>query len=433
MNNIVFIGGNISLNKGGAALVISAYESIKKIMPNTEFTLISAHNYDILMKDLYPEINIISEFKGNFRFKPIISWIYYLFLAICWRFINLINLNGKKIIKEKIILTYLNSDLIIEISGDGLSGDYGFISTLNSLSRILLGILLKKKVYIYAQSIGPFNIKWSGNNSHSRFLSNICSIYAKFIFNRVNLITVRENLSFNILKNLKITETPVIITADTAFLLNPLPKKNVLKFLVNYNIRQTDKIIGISVSNSISKLQYDDSKSISFEEYKQIMTDVIKYINNKFKVKILFIPHVTGPESINDDRIIAEDIYQKSEDKDKIVNITEDLTPNELKGIIGNCELFIGSRMHANIAAISMGIPTLAIGYSHKTIGIMKMAGQEEFILNYQDLNYDIITEKLNQLWDEKESVSIDLKQKIIPIKENAFKNALLTKKLLNP
>ena len=41
-----------------------------------------------------------------------------------------------------------------------------------------------------------------------------------------------------------------------------------------------------------------------------------------------------------------------------------------IKGYISRCELFIGARTHATIAAYSTGVPTLVLGYSVKARGI---------------------------------------------------------------
>lgn len=431
MKRIVFIGGNLSINKGGAALIISSYESIKNSLINIEFCMTSFfYETDILMQDRYSDILIIPELKKRFPFNSgIISWMYYSILAFSWNLLQKLNIELK--LNDNILDTYLKSDLIIEISGDGLSGDYG-ISTFFSLSRLLTGILLHKKIFIYAQSIGPFKIKFPKTKHESKLLSFICLNYARFVLNRVKLITVREEISYNILKKMTLSNNQIYLTADSAFLLEPISKDKTFEILSTYNIHKNDKFIGISLSNSIGDLQYDTHNLKNTEEYKNIMVNVIDYVIKEFNVKVLLIPHVTGPGQENDDRIIATDLVKKLNNNENVINLIENFTPNELKGIIGNCVLFMGSRMHANIAGISMAVPTLAIGYSHKTMGIMNMANQKEFILNFQDLNFDIIIKKLNNMWINKDTIKMNLAKNLEPIQKEAFENVVLTKELLN-
>ena len=57
----------------------------------------------------------------------------------------------------------------------------------------------------------------------------------------------------------------------------------------------------------------------------------------------------------------------------------EDHNCMELKGIISKCRFFVGARTHSTIAAYSMGIPTLVVGYSVKARGIARdLLGGEE-------------------------------------------------------
>jgi polysaccharide pyruvyl transferase WcaK-like protein len=66
----------------------------------------------------------------------------------------------------------------------------------------------------------------------------------------------------------------------------------------------------------------------------------------------------------------------------------------EIKGIIGLCDFFIGSRMHSCIAALSQGIPTIGVAYSKKFIGIF----------NSVDLGTYVIDARL---YDEDEAINI--------------------------
>ena len=87
--------------------------------------------------------------------------------------------------------------------------------------------------------------------------------------------------------------------------------------------------------------------------------------------------------------------------------------------------------MHANIAALSMAVPTIGIGYSHKTWGIMKMMGQEEFICDFQEVSVSIMMDKIDKAWQNREKITEELKQKTKIVQERAFYNAILVKQLL--
>jgi colanic acid/amylovoran biosynthesis protein len=48
------------------------------------------------------------------------------------------------------------------------------------------------------------------------------------------------------------------------------------------------------------------------------------------------------------------------------------MSSSDFKGVIGLCHVLVGSRMHTNIAAMSQGIPTVAIAYSRKAWATMR-------------------------------------------------------------
>ena len=66
-------------------------------------------------------------------------------------------------------------------------------------------------------------------------------------------------------------------------------------------------------------------------------------------------------------------------------------------------EVILGLRMHANIAALAMGVPTFAIAYSRKTLGIMRMLGQERWVSDIDTLSSEALIANIEALWSERE------------------------------
>ena len=69
----------------------------------------------------------------------------------------------------------------------------------------------------------------------------------------------------------------------------------------------------------------------------------------------------------------------------------QDQNGTQLKEIISNCEVFVGARTHATIAAYSTCVPTLVVGYSVKARGIAKdlFGTNENYVLPVQGLKED--------------------------------------------
>ena len=58
--------------------------------------------------------------------------------------------------------------------------------------------------------------------------------------------------------------------------------------------------------------------------------------------------------------------------------------------------------MHAIIASTSMGVPTVAIAYSHKTHGIMEILGCSKYVLDIKDLDYNTLASAISDVWNNR-------------------------------
>ncbi len=471
--NILIVNCGSKLNKGSAAILSGKISIISKVFPNSQFTELIYSKIPRNQKELPKDKIEIKKLPVIIRDTPsnLVKDTLISIIMIVQSFLNdaistniKITVHGKSIQefaneytpKERICLSlsslqgyilliysglilssslnnfnlnkffiparlrpYIEADLILNTGGDVLTEDYG--TELAYFCNILFGIILNKPCIICAESIGPFNKK-------------INKILARYIFNRMILITLREEYSLYNLKDINVNKIPIEITADVAFMLEPASVQAIDEILNSEGITKCRPLIGISVSKIISGygfLQMADPKS-KYDRYVQLMADITDYFINKFDSTVVFIPHVYGP-GYADDRITADDICRLVTRIDQVKSIKKEYSPEELKGLIGECDLFIGARMHATIASTSMLVPTIGIAYSQKMHGIIgKMLGQEKYTIDIKDLNYENMVLKINDVWVNKDEIRRELAFKIPLIKEKARLNGELIKNYFN-
>ena len=408
MTKILIIGAVFSKNRGSAAMLISAIKTLRHVIPESEFTVLS----------IFPELDsrncnienvTVVGHKGG-----AIKSLSRFFLAMMWKMLHI-----PFLINDELLQEYANSDVIIDLSGDGFTDDYGSMASIISCYDILLCKFLNKPIVIYAQSIGPFKTKLTKSLS-------------KFCLNRVDLLIVRDEITKNYLQEIGVTNN-IHFTADSAFLLEATPYEKIREILIKENIDTTDRpIIGISASQHIYDLELKKSKPNSENSYILLMVKIIDYLVENLNAQIIFVPHVTNDDRLVDDRFVAKKIYEITKNKDKIILIDNEYPPEELKGVIGQCDLFIGARMHANIAATSMCVPTLAIAYSHKSYGIMSMLEMEKYVLDFRTMAFDEMTARIDELWVNREGIRMELASNVKVLKEPALHNGELVKDLIN-
>ena len=112
-----------------------------------------------------------------------------------------------------------------------------------------------------------------------------------------------------------------------------------------------------------------ESRSKSIDSFRKAFVELINRLLNDTESDILLIPHVTLPRGDVEPLTSLKDCFK---DNDRVVLIPSTFTAAQYKGIISRCDMFIGARTHATIAAYSTCVPTLVIGYSVKSKGIAK-------------------------------------------------------------
>ena len=411
MTKILFTNTNCSVNKGSAAQVISTCETLRTLIPNLEITLMSHFpELDSKLCGIH-NIKVVSAMWLRLPRERVWRFIYYrifhLFFNLLWATLFKIGLNPRSI-KNPIIQEYVSADAIVDLSGDSFSDGKGGFS-IGIDSTILFGVSLKKPIVIYSQSIGPFKLA--------------VTALARYCLSEASLVIVREEITKNYLEEIGI-ESPIYLTADCAFVLEPAPYDHIENILSKENIDTTKKpLIGISANAML-----DDEEN----NYVTSMTQTVDYVIEKLNAQVVFVPHVVGINGRGDDRVMGEKIYKLTKNKENINLIKGDYSPEELKGIIRLCDMFIGGRMHANIAAISSGVPTIATAWSHKYYGIMRTVGQEKYVCDFKTMNSEELKSKIDDLWDNKEKIREELKLKVEDQKELAWYSGELVRDLLN-
>ena len=111
-----------------------------------------------------------------------------------------------------------------------------------------------------------------------------------------------------------------------------------------------------------------------------------------------FIPHV-GDDAVEKLKGIPNAIYH-----------SKFLSPVEAKNLISTMDIFIGSRMHATIAAFSSGVATIPVAYSRKFAGLYENLGYN-YIINLCEADTDDAILETMRLIEEYRKLKNDVLQ----------------------
>jgi len=379
-------------NKGNEALVSSTKQIINRFRDNVDFINIGGREDTKHAIFPLPATTVLDPH----------AWVYLLECLVA-RVLRRCGYNTN-LPKESRLRIYDDVDIVINSGGDYLSGEK---FTLSGFFNIIYALWLDKPVVLFAESLGYYK-------------SSLNRIVSRYVFENVGLILVREDLSKEYLLNMGINPDKVYVTADPAFLLSPAPRSRVDEILRSENILMpSNPIIGMNPSGLISRY-LDPTKSEM--SYIQSLTSVIDHFIETQDVTILLIPHVYSPGS--DDRDIIREILEHVSNPQKVFQIKNEYTAAELKGIIGLCDVFVGARMHATIAATSLCIPTVGIAYSHKMYGIIgNLLDMNQYIINIDQLDANRLIETLDTVWSNRATIKEQLEETMPRVKKKALLN----------
>lgn len=414
-------------NKGDAAILLGTFKCLR-MLDNAEISLLSSRpEFDREKCDVKIISNVETASKKRAlvirAFKFIGPPIQHLLLAMLYRISGRYLNNKKLIMKSNIWEEYCKSDVIIAGLDDSFTTLYESGPFLLNFYTIFLGKLLRKKVVLYGSSIGPFK-------------SRIYEILGRYILKRADLVTLREEISYEYLKKIGVKNPAIYVTADLAFALSPSPSERVRDIMSTEGINEKNRLlVGMSLSQVIPRWAFPEIEDVQekYEKFIKIMAQVVDNLIEKLQATIVFVPHSLGPNKGNDDRIAHRDIFQLIKNKNDVILIETEHSPEELRGLIGDFDLFLGARTHSVISSAVMCTPFVALEYeSFKTRGIIgKMLGCEELVYDIKNLSYNTLLSAINDAWGNRAEIRKELESKIEDIKQRALLNAKLVKELI--
>lgn len=330
-----------------------------------------------------------------------------------------------KIMNKRIWMEYCKSDVII-ICHDQANCVFGVkFLFLSPVYLTLLAKTLGKPIVIYA----------NGTTINAKYMI-LWKIFARYVLNTVDLITTREEETFKLLRNTAGNKAQIYLTGDPAILLSPTSHSEVRRIMLEEGIHKDNELlIGLTLTREVLNA-YNPWKSKG--NYKKAIAAIAKLLDlltKCFNARIVFLPHGIEPYKNRDDRDVAKDVFHSMQNKHKVVLITREYSPQELKGLMGIFDLFIGTRVHSVIGSISMGIPSITLVKSEdkRAYGLIgKMLKQKEWMYNIEDFKQKELLSKIVSLLSRRAEVRKNLIHQTRVVEKKALLNGELLKVLLN-
>ena len=226
-------------------------------------------------------------------------------------------------------------DVLLSGGGSLLQDSTSTRSLMYYLSITVMAKMLRKKVMLYANGIGPVSGK------RNRRL-------VKQVVNRADLITLREENSYEELLSMGVNPKKCFVTADPAFTMNGIDGEASRALLQAEGVPMDKPIVVVSVR------KWKDMDKFIGRFARMCDTIVEKYDRN-----IVFL----GMQMPND-IIVSEKV--RAQMKQKAYILKENHSPYEVMGIISQADFILSMRLHTLIFAAKQQVPLIGFVYDPK-------------------------------------------------------------------
>ena len=286
------------------------------------------------------------------------------------------------------------ADLLISGGGSLLQNVTSRRSLYYYLAIITMARLLGTKVMLYAQGIGPI-------------IGGLAEHVMRWICNRVDLITVRDQGSLAELERLGIRHPAIECTADPVLAIHPVDKEVGRAIFKAYHADGAKPVVGISVR-----------EWQGWRHYKEVLAEVSDLIVRELKARVVFLP-MQFPDDVRAAQTIA------SMTKEPCTVLKDEYTTSEFLSLVGNMDLMLGIRLHALIFAGVMGVPMLGISYDPKIDRFLASIGEEP-VGDLRDVTAAELMNEIRRKWNDKQTFRQQNAELLGKLRDMAARNAEL-------
>ncbi|NLB17446.1 MAG: polysaccharide pyruvyl transferase CsaB [Syntrophomonadaceae bacterium] len=298
-----------------------------------------------------------------------------------------------------------NSKVFIYGGGNLLQDNTSTRSLFYYLSTVWLAKILHLKVMFYANGIGPLK------NPTNRILT-------KKILDRVDVITLREELSFEELKILDIAKPKILLTSDAALTITDSFDDTDTGILEHLGIQGHRPLLGISLR------KYPGHEKVEHEKYESVIAQAVDHMASKYGAYPVFFP-MQHPNDVP----ILENVAAKMKSQSYIVKERLDIV--RTLDLISETYMVLGMRLHSLVFASVAAVPMVGLEYDPKIQGFLDCIGQPS-AGDVRNLDYDHLVELMENVWQNREAISQQLEEAIPSLKEKARENARVAVELIS-
>lgn len=301
---------------------------------------------------------------------------------------------------REVISTLRHTDLLLSGGGSLLQDITSTRSIIYYLSVILLAKLCGVKVYVYANGVGPID------KPFNRLLT-------KWVLSKADYITLRDELSGEFIRQLKVKNSHTEVTADPVFSLESVDEEQTRTILQLEELTLSDNCIGMCVRPWSHA-----------PEMKEKLAQVVDELTRQ-GYQILMIP-LHYPQDLH----FSQELRQGCKRPEQVAVLEHSYKAEQLMGMLKQLTLVMAMRLHSLVYAANAGVPIVGLIYDPKVEGLLEELHISDYV-HVEDFRTEELLQKTKDVLDNREQRREELQTHTEQMKARALRNVEIAVKIL--
>lgn len=414
---IGLLGASFGTNNFGvAALACGAATSVLHSYPRARLFFLDYSKEPAVYRIIHPggltSVELINiRFSKRFYLPNNIA--YLIVLALFLRLLPPCDWRTGLLRQNHVLNALHEADFIGSIAGgDSFSDIYGIGRlTYVALPQILV-LLLGKPLVLLPQTLGPFG-------------GAFAKMIARYILRRAHLVYSRDNEnSSTVYELLGGNHRQLNFCYDMGFGLEPCIREDRIPHWLAER-PSGSPLIGLNVSGLLYVGGYTRDNMFGLKtDYRRLIHELISYFVEKQNARVMLVPHVSGSADDGESDVMAcREIYREIVPgvREHLHLLEEEYDQHELKALIGRCDFFLGSRMHACIAALSQCVPAVGLAYSGKFHGVFASIGMDKWVIDLRQHTEQSVIELVDRAYGRRPCLRAQLEAKMPTVRASVL------------
>ena len=370
-------------NRGVSALASGLVKLLAGAAPAAETVMLIGHRdtrpFEVIVGDeirLVPVVNFRISPKAKIREHLIVITV----LALVYRLLPFGGIRRSICRICPWIRTIAEAELVGDIrGGDSFSDIYGLTNFLIASMPVMTVIWIRGDIVLFPQTYGPFR-------------HGLARVTARYILRHASTILSRDKDSISMVRKLIGSTRNVRFCPDVAFAMDPAFPTPV-EADPPLQRKAGECLVGLNINGLMYNGGYSRRNMFGLKmSYPVFLAELVEALLKVNSIRIVLIPHTFGgPDNIESDPEACRRVLRTVPDamRNRVHLVTQEYNQHHIKGVIGGCNFFIGSRLHSTIAALSQGIPTVGVAYSKKFKGLFDSVGAGDWIVDAREMDVE--------------------------------------------